>query len=278
MNYKQTLKLFFFSFLTLIIAFPLTSLAVSNGSLSSNTTGRNNKKEDIKKTSTVNKFCQAITTQTERIKNRFTERINQRNQKRTATETKIEQKRATRLAKINQNREQRKVKLAEVWKKLETKAQTDEQKTAVKKFEQSIQTAIDTKNTAMAKIVTDYRVAVKNEFQKRRSEIDAQITSYKNSSFSIVDQITTDCSNGKNAKEIRENYRNTIKEARTKFQTSGKTFNTLKDDLATLRENKKSEAQVVRETFKKSLEDAKAELRTSLSHSSSTNSTQSVDE
>ena len=276
-NHKQTLKIFLFSFFSLAFISPLISLAVTNTTATANQAPLTVKKEAFGKTPVnsnkeatqtkkVTNICQAITTQAEKVKNRFTNKTNQQNQKRNALKTKIEQARKTRLEKINQRRKNREIKLNEAWGKLEGKAQTDEQKVAVKKFEQSIQDAINIRNEAMDKLITDFRTAVKNKLLARKDEINNQIITYKDAVFSIIDQAVSDCNNGQgNAKEIRENYRQAIKSARLKFQTDRKTINTLKTDLASLKEEKKSEAQTIRETFKNSIETAKSELRASFS-------------
>ena len=282
MNYKKLSKISLIAFLALTFVFPSVSLAIGNAPSQEARDARkaeiqearDAKKEEIQANRTE-KTCATITSQAEQIQNRLTERIAKLTQKRTETENNIQERVAQRATK----RIERRTKWEEVkttnWEKLQSKAQTDEQKSAVAKFIETMQTAVKTKNDAIDAILTQLRAEIQTQNNERKSEIDAQIATYKNAVASITSQVKTDCSAGKDAKEIREYYRTNMKQAREIFQNRERNREEFNAEIKALKDTKKIEVQKVLETFKKTVEDAKTELRTVFP--STTNSSSETD-
>jgi len=268
MNYKKLSKISLIAFLALAFVLPSVSLAVGNApsqeardaKKAEIQEARDAKKEEIQ-TNKTEKTCAMISNQAEQIQNRLTERITKLTQKRTETQASIDERVAQRTTKRTERRAKWEQTKTANWEKLQSKAQTDEQKTAVAKFIQTMQTAVKDKNDAIDAILTQLRAEIQTQNNERKSEIDSQIDSYKNAVASITSQVKADCSAGKDAKEIREYYRTEMKQARETFQNRERNREEFNAEIKTLKDAKKTEMQKILETFKKTVEDAKTELR-----------------
>ncbi|MDO9231638.1 MAG: hypothetical protein Q7U36_04155 [bacterium] len=268
MNYKKLSKISLIAFLALTFIFPSVSLAVGNApsqeardaKKAEIQEAKDAKKEEIQ-TNKTEKTCAMISNQAEQIQNRLTERIAKLTQKRTETQASIDERVAQRTAKRTERRAKWEATKTANWEKLRTKAGTDEQKTAVEKFIATVQTAVKTKNDAIDATLTQLRAEIQTRNNERKSEIDAQIASYKNAVASITSQVQSDCSAGKDAKTIRESYRTQMQQARETFQNRERNREEFNAEIKTLKDAKKSEVTAILETFKKTVEDAKAELR-----------------
>lgn len=268
MNYKKLAKISLIAFLAFAFALPSVSSAIGNESAQADREAkkaeiqaqRDARKEEIQ-TQKTEKTCAMLTKQAEQIQNRLTERIAKLAQKRTETQTNINERIAQRTAKRTERRTKWEETKTINWEKLQNKAQNDEQKAAVAKFIQTMQTAVKTKNDAVDAILTQLRAEIQTQNNERKSEIDSQIDSYKNAVASITNQVKADCAAGKDAKEIRESYRTQIKQAREQFQNRERNREEFNAEIKTLKDAKKTEVQKILETFKKTVEDAKTELR-----------------
>ena len=271
MNYKKISKIYIISFMALILVSPSISSAIGNAD-------SQNKKDTIKadlqtkrdemKTGIqgqkTEKTCQMISNQAEQIKARLTERISQMTQKRTETEAQIQKRIAQNSVQMDKSPD---------WTRLRAAAKTDEQKAAVEKFVTAIQNAIQVRNEAHQKIANEYRAAVQTANNARKSEVDSQITAYKDQLATIGSQIKADCAAGKDAGEIRGYLKTELQKTRNTFQTRTRTAEQFKNELTPIKDAKKAEFQTALETFKASIEAAKAELRTTFQASSDTNAT-----
>ena len=259
MNYKQFSKTFLIV-AALAVAFPSISLAVGNvGSQTQGETKKGVTQAELQEQKTE-KTCTMLMNQAQQIQTRLTERISKLTQKRNATEDNIQARVEKRTTQRTQRQASWETKKEIVWDKLEAKASTDEQKAAVAKFIETVQTAVKTKNTAINSIITETHAALQTRNNERRGQIDSQINKYKNTVASISSQISKDCEAGKNAGEIREYYKTQMKQARDKFQNREKNSEEFKAGVNSLRETKKAEIQKIIETFKQTVEDAKTEL------------------
>ncbi|MFA6160397.1 MAG: hypothetical protein WC678_04925 [Parcubacteria group bacterium] len=268
MNYKKLSKISLVAFLTITFVFPSVSLAVGNApsqeardaKKAEIQEARDAKKEEVQENRSE-KTCAMISNQAEQIQNRLTERIAKLTQKRTETQSNIAERVAQRTAKRTERRAKWEQTKTANWEKLQSKAQTDEQKAAVAKFIAIVQTAVKNKNDAVDAILTQLRAEIQTQNNERKSEIDAQIATYKNAVASITSQVQSDCSAGKDAKTIRESYRTQMKQARETFQNRERNREEFNAEIKTLKDAKKSEVRTILETFKKTVEDAKVELR-----------------
>jgi DNA repair exonuclease SbcCD ATPase subunit len=225
-----------------------------------NQAAREAKKEAIQIQRTE-KTCAQLTNQVEKIQNQFAEKISQFSQKRTEMEAKIQQQIAARISEITQKRGAIDETKTLNWEKLRASAKTDEQKAAIEKFILAIQNAIEIKRAATEKILFDFRAELQTEKNKRETENNAALTTYKNTLATLVSQLKSDCADGKDAKTIRETFRAEIKNAREIFQTERKQAEKFRADISPLREAKKAELKAVIDTFRNSVEEAKTELR-----------------
>ncbi len=270
MNYKKITHLSIIAFVA-ILAIPSISLAVNGTGPMGNQADREEikeerqadreaKKEEIQ-TQKTEKTCTQLSSQATQIQNRLTERIAALTQKRTDASEKI----AAQIVERTTNRDAKRAaidaKRAANWETLEAKAQTDEQKAAVAKFEAAVKAAVQIKRAALDKIILDFRTALKTQINDRKTTTDGALTAYKNSVASILSQVKTDCTAGKDAKTIREYFRTEMKNARETFRDNRKPEEKFREEVTPLKDAKKAQIKAVIDTFQASLEAAKAELR-----------------
>lgn len=270
MNYKKISKIFIISFVALILVSPSISSAVGNAEAQAQKdtaktdlqTKRDAIKTDIQGQKTE-RTCQMISNQVEQIKTRLAERISQMTQKRTETEAQIQKRIAQGSTRLDKTPN---------WEKLRADIKTDEQKIAVEKFITTIQSAIQVRNEAHQRIANEYRTAVQTANNSRKSEIDAQISSYKDQLATISSQIKTDCAAGKNTGEIRGYFKTELQKTRNEFQTRTRTAEQFKNEITPIREAKQAEFRTALENFKASIESAKTELHFAFQSSADTTS------
>jgi ElaB/YqjD/DUF883 family membrane-anchored ribosome-binding protein len=269
MNYKKISHISLVASLTLVFVFPLISLAVGNApsqeakdaKKTEIQDARDAKKEEIQE-NRLEKTCEMLISQAQKIQNRFSERITKLTQARTEAQAKIQERVETRANERTTKQTSWEEKKELNWTKLEEKAQTDKQKIAIAKFTETLQNAVKVKNDAIDKIITELRAQIQTRNNERKSQIDSDIEIYQDTISSIITQLTSDCSAGKDIKEIRDSYRNEMKQARETFQNRERVTQEFRTELETLKNTKKSEVQSILETFKQTIEDAKIELRT----------------
>lgn len=270
MNYKKISQISLIFFIALAITSPSFSFAIGNADAQAQ---RDAKKEEIQ-ANRIEKTCTQLSSQADQIQARLTERISQLTQKRTELEAKIQQQITERTTTRTTKRAEIDAKRLTSWESLRANAETPEQKAAVEKFITAIQNAVKIKRASIDKIIADFRAGLKAEKSERKTTTDTALNDYKSSVSSLISQVKADCAAGKDAKTIRETFRNGVKEVKEAFKNSRKSPEKFRDDVTPLKETKKAELKAVIDNFQASIEAAKAELRAAFPKTTETTTTE----
>jgi len=274
MNYKKISKISLVAFIALAIISPSISLAANENmqnlkderkaeieakkeEMQAEREAKKEEREDQK----AEKTCEQLSNQATQIQNRLTEQISKLTQKRSEIGENVQARVTERTATQTEKRAGWDTNKESRWEKLRAAAKTDERKEAVETFITAIQNAVEIKRDAIDKIITKFRAEVKAEIASRKGSNDTALTAYENQVASLVSQIKSDCSAGKDAKEIRSDFRDGIKQTRETFKNSRQTKEQLQTGISPVKDARKAELQAVIDTFKASIETAKTELR-----------------
>lgn len=179
------------------------------------------------------------------------ENVEKRSEKREEVRTQVDIKR-------EENDNKRKAQLAELTKR----ASTEEQKAAVATFTTAIEKALADKKIATDALLTAHRKEVDQTVAARKATLEKASVTLTSDIESAKKKAVSDCASGVSGETVRIALKDAIQKAQQNFRTSVQTVQkeTPGDKIA----DKKKELQVIDETFKKSVEQAKNNLKSIL--------------
>ncbi len=188
-------------------------------------------------------------------------------------------------SEISENREDRMGKLGEVretgdsrrenhYTKLEERATTDAQKSAVAKFKATMETAVRTRRTAIDTALRTYKAGVDALLKKRQDDTQSALTKMRTSIKTATDKAKTDCTAGVDAATIRSTLQASTKAAREQFKTDRQNIEKGRTGLEELRKTRNASIKAAVDSFKTTAENARKELRSAFPSTSTTSSTQ----
>lgn len=177
-----------------------------------------------------------------------TENIEKRDEKRTEVRTEVDTRR-------EENDTKRKSQLSE----LTRRATTDEQKAAVLAFTTAIEKALLDKKTATDALLAAHRKEVDLVVASRREATDKALATLKADIETAKSKAKADCSNSVTGESVRTTLKDSIQRAQQAFRTTMQSIQ--KDTASSKREDKKEELKTIEATFKKSVEQARNNLK-----------------
>lgn len=196
------------------------------------------------------------------------ERIRDRNSDR---ETKIDEVRTNRLTKQSDkriNKDKRLASYRELWDenrsdhyaKLEERAITDEQKSAVLDFQEAVENAVSDRKNAIDDAINNYRIAVDAQVEEKLENNNVAIDLFNAAISNAIEKAKNDCISGTQIEIVRQQFKDSLQIARNNLKVSIDA-NQLKDIIQELNEIKKEEIALAVSDFKYALEEAKVELK-----------------
>lgn len=184
-----------------------------------------------------------------------------------------------RSQNVEKNREQRDEYLtkfrteADQWRedsyeKLESKAATDEQKAAVEKFKEVIETAIKTRRDAIDAAIDTFRDGVDAASADHKSSTGEVMNTYRNSVRTAFENAKSDCESGVDLKTIRANLHISLQAAKGQLKEDRAGAIKFRDSMQSLISAKKSAFEKAISDFKAAIKAAVAELKKSFPESS----------
>ena len=180
-----------------------------------------------------------------------TEAMNNQADKREDRRTDVDMRRTENQAK-------RKSQIEEITKR----ATTEEQKLAVAKFSTALTEALSVKNKAIDTLLATHRAEVDKAVASRKAEVDKALATLTSSIEAAKTQAKNDCANNVDGNVIRTNLKNSIQKAQESFKSSVTSIEKVKDVSEASRNLKKAELKKIEETFRKSVESARNDLKT----------------
>jgi hypothetical protein len=188
------------------------------------------------------------------------ENIEKRTEKREVVRTEVDTKR-------EENDSKRKAQLAELTKR----ATTDEQKAAIATFTETIEKALADKKTATDAILAAHRKEVDQLVLTRKTTLEKALTTLKSDIDTAKKKAVADCANNVSGESVRTTLKDSILNAQKTFRTTTQSIQ--KDTQSEKMTDRKKELQAIDEQFKKSVEQAKNNLKSTFKIKSGTATT-----
>lgn len=197
-----------------------------------------------------NKLDQQIATKISRLQSNYQDRQTKVTQKRAEQTTNL----STKQTKWDTNREQH-------FARLEAKAETDAQKTAVTKFVAAVNAAVRIRRAAVAAAVQVFRTGVDQAILARRSALITVLDGYYKAVKAALDKAKTDCAaSDADDTAIRTAFKNSLKSAQAKMQSEKTKVDKLGETVQSLSDTKKAAMTKAVNDFKAAVEAARVEL------------------
>lgn len=140
--------------------------------------------------------------------------------KRQTGSTNITKDRAEADNKIKTSRQGWDTKWKGMFAKLEAKATTDEQKTAVQTFETAIKDAVTTRRAAFDANRVTFRTGVDTAIANHKSAVSGAVTTLKSEYAAAVAKAQANCASGTAYKDVANQLKADLAAARDKFKSS----------------------------------------------------------
>ena len=183
-------------------------------------------------------------------------------EKRTEAMNNQADKREDRRTDVDMHRTENQAKRKSQIEELTKRATTEEQKLAVAKFSTALTEALSVKNKAIDALLATHRAEVDKAVASRKAEVDKALATLTSSIEAAKTQAKNDCANNVDGNVIRTNLKNSIQKAQESFKSSVTSIEKVKDVSEASRNLKKAELKKIEETFRKSVESARNDLKT----------------
>jgi len=179
--------------------------------------------------------------------------VNNRTEKREDHRSEVDTRRADNEVKRNNQLEE-----------LSKRATTDAQKAALEAFRTSMNTALTERKKTVDAILLAHRTDIDKVVAARKTGAGEALVTLKADIEAVKTQAKSDCTNNIAGDTVRTNLKNAIQKAQEKFRETMKSLEKVKDVSEASRETRKQELQKAEDTFKKSVEDARNNLKAAL--------------
>lgn len=205
------------------------------------------------------------------ISNKMNERMDQKGEQ-------IEKRIEERKENMEKNRGERDDNLTEFrnnadeWREdsyniLESKAITDEQKKAVKKFKETVEAAVETRRDAIDAAIDAFRSGVDQAIVDHLENVDGVVNTYRNTVRTALEKAKSDCDNEVDSKTVRTNLHASLKAAGSQLKEDKTGVTKFSATMQSLIDAKKAAFEKAITDFKTAMKAAVAELKKSLPES-----------
>lgn len=143
---------------------------------------------------------------------------------------------------------------------LNTKATTDAQRQAIANYETSVKNALEVRRVAIDEIIKDYRSNINTAIENRNEIAGSAVDEFKASVNSAISDISAQCENDVSTRDIRENLKSAMEQARENLKNTIKSQDP-KTSIEIYETQTSEKMKIVQEQFKSSLETARIELK-----------------
>lgn len=184
--------------------------------------------------------------------------------KKQAVQGKVDTNRAENRADVDKTRTENRAKRENQFAELRKRAITDAQKQAVEAFIKSMEQALTVKNTAMDAILAKHRATVDKVTTSRRADTEKAIATLKSSVEAAKAKAKADCAAGTSGEVARTSLKASMDAAMQTFRTTVSSIEKVKDVTQADKDARKAEIDAIEATFKKSVDQARMDLKNAL--------------
>ena len=209
-------------------------------------------------------FCANIATFHGQYSSNIQGKVNALQQKIQTNGTDINSARVAKDKKIADERQKISQQKALQYQKLEAKATTDAQKTAIKTFETTVNAAALAKQSAIDAATKTYRSGVDALMVSKRPLVQSAAPAFKTSVTTALDKAKADCAAGKSSSVVFATLTTSLAAAKTKFNSAVQTGNAIGSQMKTLVATKNAAVKKAMSDYKVAVQKATADLKTAL--------------
>ncbi len=208
------------------------------------------------------KFCENFTTHLEEMQSRLTEKkkIVMDNEDNRAE--RLDGSRDTRDTNVIDTRQKQDEQRNAWYSKLEAAADTDAKQAALASFRTTVEASVEARRLAVDNAIETFRVAVDGAVSAKGTARAETATAFTTAVTAALDQAKADCAAGKDAKTVRSSFQAALKEAREVIQSDRNEVQKLGDQIRGFADTKRVAIQTATDTFHKTLDKARADLKT----------------
>jgi hypothetical protein len=195
-------------------------------------------------------FTQKMTEQENTFQTRNQERLANWTTKKTEKETELSANRTTWDA----NRDAQ-------FEALEERAQTEEQKKATADFEATTRSAITTRRAASDSAIKTFQDGVQTAVNTRNGQVEKLLSDAKSARQALLETAKADCAAGKDAKTVMATFRSGMEANRAKVQADKQNVTKLNTQVEALIATRKTAMEKALTDFKATMEQARVILR-----------------
>ncbi len=151
---------------------------------------------------------------------------------------------------------------SEQFSKLEVKAATDTEKTAIQTYETAIKSAVATRRSAHDANREVFFNGVDSLLSTSRQVIDGQVSALRTSVASSISTAKASCAAGTASASVRQVFVASIKSAREAFKTSRQSDTKIEAQIDTLNTSRIASNKTADQTFQNSADSARTVLKT----------------
>lgn len=218
------------------------------------------KQEEIR-TQVQGEFCGRFAEVTGEMAGKMTEARNRIAERADDRESGLEDRRDTRDEKLSDIRSEQDARRLEWYAKLQAKASTDEERRAVETFRKTVDGAVEVRRDAVDAAIASFRSAVDSLVDGKKGTTDAAVEEFRKGVDAAVVQAKADCEAGKDPETIRNTFKESLKAARGKLVERRKTAEGIGSQVETLAKTRTESVRQAQDAFRKTLEQALAELK-----------------
>lgn len=199
-------------------------------------------------------FCVAIQSTDFKALTNIESLISNKNIKREARDQSTTEKRSEADNKRQEHEQESESKQKDREDKVGAHDLTDAQKSALLQVKANIQASVDTKNSDIAAIVSDYRANMDKIRTEHRSQIDALLVQVKTDVDAAIAKAKTDCASGVPSTTVKANFQVSMKAIHDKFKASQNSVQVAtKAEVAQTVQARQDGAVTTRHTFRDSV-------------------------
>ncbi len=187
----------------------------------------------------------------------------------------LEKRRSDQAKKMQSNFENKALQISELrtqwdknrsshYEKLGEKATTQEQKSALEEFKNTIESAVAKRRAAFDQATQDYRNSIDYTMNNKQNGIEEIVNTYKSQLTQAQQQLSTDCRQSKSELEIRQSFNSRLQQAKNNLTNDQAGVDQIALQINQAKQNRLNIIEAATQEFKSTLESAKASLKSVL--------------
>lgn len=187
----------------------------------------------------------------------------------------LEKRRSDQSKKMQSNFENKALQISELrsqwdknrsshYEKLGEKATTQEQKSALEDFKNTIESAVAKRRAAFDQATQDYRNSIDYTMNNKQNGIEEIVSTYKSQIIQAQQQLNTDCQQSKSELEIRQSFNSRLQQAKNSLTNDQVGVDQIALQINQAKQNRLNIIEAATQEFKSTLESAKASLKSVL--------------